>query len=88
MLASIQPIQASFQFGVADTLSLRSIADDLATTATFFWQLGKNIDPDKFVADPASIGNVTIDGKDYQGWDGSNKQAAAICAPKIGVTLQ
>ena len=41
MQASIQPVQV-FNFGVADSVTIRSIHDDLSSSATFWYQLGRN----------------------------------------------
>lgn len=41
MNTKISPVVSSFSFGQADAVSLRSIADNLADSATFFWQLGR-----------------------------------------------
>jgi hypothetical protein len=43
MLTKILPVQSSFAFGLADCVSLRSVSDNLATSATFLWQLGNLI---------------------------------------------
>lgn len=49
MYSTIKPIDL-FKFGSADTLLLRSNSDDLATSATFFWQLGRMVTPDPILA--------------------------------------
>ena len=43
MLIKIVPVTSSFQFGQADTVAIRSIADNLTTSAAFFWQLGRTV---------------------------------------------
>lgn len=43
MLTKIVPVLSSFSFGNADTVLLRSVADNLTTSATFFWQLGRTV---------------------------------------------
>jgi hypothetical protein len=43
MITQIVPVLSSFSFGNADTVLLRSVADNLTTSATFFWQLGRTV---------------------------------------------
>jgi hypothetical protein len=43
MITKILPVISSFAFGNADAVLLRSVADNLTTSATFFWQLGRTV---------------------------------------------
>lgn len=46
MIVPITPVSSSFKFGTATHLLLRSVSDDLETSAIFFWQLGKLVTPE------------------------------------------
>lgn len=99
MLTKIQPVTSSFAFGIADTLQLLSTSDDLVTTATFSYQLGKMFQqvqaagtdvppPIVFIGDKTSSGSVTIAGADYQGWTGGNDAVPALVISQIpGIKL-
>lgn len=56
MLSKIVPVLSSFVFGQSDTLYLRGVSDNLTTSATFFFQLGKMVTP------PPTVSTVTVDG--------------------------
>jgi hypothetical protein len=44
--------------------------------------------PDRFVGADGVIGNVTIEGDGYKGWDGSNDAALKFCLPQIEGSLE
>lgn len=85
MIIPIDPVISSHPFGAADQVRVRSIADDLKTRATFFWQLGKLDSEGEFVGDESGTGNVILEGADYAGWSGANDEIPALLLPLIGL---
>ena len=79
----IKPIQAK----VTDVLNcnwlgLKSIADDLKTSCTVYFQ---------FILEDKSIsfdGNITVDGEDYKKWDGTAEKLFAIVGKKLKVEFE
>jgi hypothetical protein len=87
-MKAIQPVQIWTPSGdkSAEFLSARIINDDLATSATFYWELLAK-DDEGNAAGQLSQGNVTMSGEDYQNWDDSNDTAYQFVAGQIGVVI-
>lgn len=73
----------------ANTFNLILINDDLATSATFYYQLiAKSEDEEGNVStEQLADGNVGMSGEDYQNWDDSNDGAYSYCAEKLNLTI-
>ncbi len=76
---------------VAEQFTLRSINDDLETSATFYYELKEAVVVDEEGASSGgavlSVGNVAMDGQDYIDWDNSNEQAYAYIAGKLNLVI-
>ena len=90
-MKSIQPVQVwkNGEEKQANTLNLILINDDLATSATFYYQLiASTLSEDGIVATEQLVdGNVGMSGEDYQNWDDSNDSAYSYCAEKLNLTI-
>lgn len=79
----IQPVNVWYkgEEKVATILQSKIIDDDMATSATFYYQL--------LSEDGQSLngGNVGMDGQDYIDWDNSNDQAYQYIAGKLNLTI-
>jgi hypothetical protein len=64
----------------ANELDARIIYDDLATSATFYYEL-------KDSSMTLSVGNISMDGQDYEDWDNSNSEAYVYIASKLNLTI-
>lgn len=96
-MAKIQPVSIWKDGSVktAEEFVLRIIADDLATSCTFYYEL-KEADVTSQDADGndvvtagsvLSVGNESMSGSDYSSWDGSNEDAYSFVAGKLNITL-
>lgn len=92
-MAQIQPINIwkDGQVKTASQFTLRIIADDLATSCTFYYEL-KEADSVDSEGNPIygavlSVGNESMSGSDYTSWDGSNGAAYSFVAGKLNITL-
>jgi hypothetical protein len=87
MGVNIQPVSiwANGQSKEASELDARIIYDDLATSATFYYELKEVVDGVSGAA--LSVGNVGMDSEDYQNWDNSNEQAYIYIAGKLNLTI-
>lgn len=85
-MKSIEPIQVwkNGEEKQANTLSLVLINDDLATNATFYYQL---IASEEGASEQLADGNVSMSSEDYTNWDGSNDAAYSFCAGKLNLTI-
>lgn len=92
-MKSIQPVQIwkNGESKSASVLSAILINDDLATSATFYYQLkeGDSQDAEGNVISGQSLadGNVSMSGQDYQDWDDSNDGAYAFIASQLNLTI-
>jgi hypothetical protein len=90
-MKSIQQVQVwkNGEEKQANTLSLVLINDDLATNATFYYQLiASTLGEEGVVAiEQLADGNVSMSGEDYQNWDDSNDGAYTFCAAKLNLTI-
>ena len=93
MGVNIQPVSIwnNGQSKQASELDARIIYDDLATSATFYYELKEAIVHDENgVASGGlvlSVGNVAMDGQDYIDWDNSNDQAYVYIASKLNLVI-
>ena len=73
----------------ANMFNLTLINDDLATSATFYYQLlASSQDEEGNVSSEMLVdGNVGMSGEDYQNWDDSNDGAYNYCAGKLNLTI-
>lgn len=92
-MAQIQPVSIwkDGQVKTASEFTLRIIADDLATSCTFYYEL-KEADSVDGEGNPIygavlSVGNESMSGQDYQNWDGSNTAAYSFVAGKLNIVL-
>lgn len=68
----------------AEVFSLRSIGDDLATTATFYYELRATD------GEVLTSGNLVIEGADYTAWNGNpdiNTEAYNWAATELNLTI-
>lgn len=73
MAKQIQPVNVwvNGEVKVAEWLSMRSINDDLETSATFYYELCENtVDENQNNVKGSAVanGNLTMSGQDYQDW--------------------
>jgi hypothetical protein len=87
MGVNIQPVSIwnNGQSKQASELDARIIFDDLATSATFYYELKEVLEEGSGAA--LSVGNVAMDGQDYIDWDNSNEQAYSYIAGKLNLTI-
>ena len=73
----------------ANMFNLTLINDDLATSATFYYQLlSSSQDEEGNVSSEMLVdGNVGMNGTDYSDWDDSNDGAYSFCAGKLNLTI-
>ncbi len=86
MGVQIQPVTIwnNGQSKQASELDARIIYDDLATSATFYYELKEVLEESSSVL---SVGNVSMDGQDYIDWDNSNEEAYVYIAGKLNLTI-
>jgi hypothetical protein len=87
MGVQIQPVSiwSNGQSKEASELDARIIYDDLATSATFYYELKEVVDGVSGSA--LSVGNVSMDSEDYIDWDNSNEEAYVYIAGKLNLTI-
>ena len=75
----------------ANFLNAYIVHDNLATSATFYYELVKQVVVDDQPQNtPLTNGNQTVDGEDYINWNQSpdvNEEAYVILAQKLNLTL-
>jgi hypothetical protein len=91
-MAQIQGIQI-WNDGIvktAEQFNLRSIADDLSSSATFYYELkeadvvdGDNVASGQILRN----GNLSMGGAEYNSWDDSNASAYTWAAGKLNIIL-
>lgn len=92
-MAQIQPINIwkDGQVKTASEFTLRIIADDLATSCTFYYELKEadsvDADGNTIGGMVLSVGNEAMNSQDYQDWDGSNSAAYSYVAGKLNIVL-
>jgi hypothetical protein len=93
MGVNIQPVSiwANGQSKQSSELDARIIYDDLATSATFYYELKEaTTHNEEGVASGGmvlSVGNVSMDGQDYIDWDNSNEAAYVYIAGKLNLVI-
>ncbi len=93
MGVNIQPVSIwnNGQSKQASELDARIIYDDLATSATFYYELKEAVVVDEEGASSGgaviSVGNVAMDNEDYQNWDNSNASAYNYIADKLNLVI-
>jgi hypothetical protein len=87
MGVNIQPVSiwANGQSKQASELDARIIFDDLATSATFYYELKEVVEG--VSGSVLSVGNIAMDGEDYIDWDNSNEEAYVYIASKLNLTI-
>ena len=85
-MKAIQPIQVwkNGEEKQANTFNLILINDDLATSATFYYQL---LASDGESSEQLADGNCSMNGEDYQNWDDSNDGAYNYVAGKLNLVI-
>ena len=90
-MKAIQPIQVwkNGEEKQANAFNLILINDDLATSATFYYQLfASSTDAEGNVSsEQLADGNCGMNGEDYQNWDDSNDGAYNYCAGKLNLVI-
>ena len=91
-MKSIQSVSVWFngEEKQATILNASIIADDMATSATFYYQLMESsldADNNPVVGQGLASGNVSMSGEDYQNWDDSNEGAYTFIAGKLNLTI-
>lgn len=90
-MKAIQPVQVwkNGEEKQANAFNLILINDDLATSATFYYQLiASSSDEEGNVStEQLADGNIGMSGEDYQNWDDSNDSAYQYCAEKLNLTI-
>ena len=84
------PIWSNGQSKQASELDARIIYDDLATSATFYYELkevGQDEEGNSVSGAALSVGNVSMDSQDYIDWDNSNEEAYVYIAGKLNLTI-
>ena len=92
-MAQIQPVSI-WKDGAekqAEEMNLRIVADDMATSCTFYYELkeGEQQDADgnPVQGQVLAVGNSSMGGSDYAGWNGSNADAYTYVADKLNIIL-
>ena len=93
-MKTIQPVNVwvNGQQQTANQFSLRIIADDLATSATFYYELlSQTTDAEGAVTNTSlANGNSSLSGAEYDAWGDSsniNDEAYVLIAAKLNLTL-
>ena len=97
-MANIQPVQiwSNGSLKTAEVFILRSIADDLETSATFYWEMKEadSQDPDgnPISGSVLANGNLGMSGQDYQDWGNQsgtniNTWAYEWAADQLNITI-
>jgi len=94
-MANIQPksLWVGGQEKTASVLNLRSISDDLATSAHFYWELKEAdvvVDEETTQGQVLQCGNLAMSGEDYQLWNGAldiNTEAYNWAAVQLNLIL-
>ena len=73
----------------ANAMGLILINDDLATNASFYYQLlaSSTDDEGNVSSEQLADGNCSMSGEDYQNWDDSNDGAYNYVAGKLNLTI-
>jgi hypothetical protein len=94
-MKAIQPVNIwiNGEQKVANQFNLRIIADDLSSSATFYYELINQTTPaegDDPINTVLANGNSSLSGEEYDTWDESsdvNNEAYVLIAAKLNLTL-
>lgn len=91
-MKKIQPVSiwSNGQSKFAEYFDLRIIADDLQSSATFYYQLQEKVvdEEGNESAGPAlAVGNLSISDPEYDTWDGSNSWAYDWAASQLNIVI-
>ena len=91
-MKSIQSVSVWFngEEKQATILNASIIADDMATSATFYYQLmesSQDEEGNQVVGQGLASGNVSMSGEDYENWDDSNDAAYQYIASKLNLVI-
>lgn len=92
-MAAIQPISI-WKDGSekqASEINLRIVADDMASSCTFYYELKEanqqDADGNEVQGQVLAVGNSSMGGEDYTSWNGSNADAYTYVADKLNIIL-
>ena len=92
-MKQIQPVQI-WKNGESKSTSVLDailINDDLATSATFYYQLkegdSQDAEGNAIIGQSLADGNVGMSGQDYIDWDNSNDGAYAFIASQLNLVI-
>ena len=91
-MKSIQSVSVWFngEEKQATILNASIIADDMATSATFYYQLmesSQDEEGNNVIGQGLASGNVSMSGEDYENWDDSNDAAYQYIASKLNLVI-
>lgn len=91
-MKSIQSVSVWFngEEKQATILNASIIADDMATSATFYYQLmesSQDEEGNQVVGQGLASGNVSMANEDYENWDDSNDAAYQYIASKLNLVI-
>jgi hypothetical protein len=90
-MKTIQPVQiwSNGQVKTASKFDLNIVYDNLESSATFYYQLLEVLVDAEGNESTMSVavGNLTMDGQEYQNWDDSNDSAYVWGAGKLNLTI-
>ena len=93
-MKTIQPVNVwvNGEQKAANQFNLRIIADDLSSSATFYYELiDQTVDPEGNITNTVlTNGNSSLSGAEYDSWDESsdvNNEAYVLIAAKLNLTL-
>lgn len=91
-MKSIQPVSVWFngEEKSANILNASIIADDMATSATFYYQLmesSQDEEGNNVIGQGLASGNVSMNSEEYDAWDNSNDAAYQFIADKLNLVI-
>ena len=91
-MKKIQPVSiwSNGQSKSAEYFDLRIIADDLQSSATFYYQLMEKVvseEGEESAGQALAIGNLSLNGEEYDSWDGSNSWAYDWAASQLNIVI-
>lgn len=90
-MKTIQPVQiwSNGQVKTASKFDLNIVYDNLESSASFYYQLLEVVTDQEGNESTMSVavGNLTMDGQEYQNWDDSNDSAYVWGAEKLNLII-
>ena len=90
-MKTIQPVNVwqNGQVKSATKFDLNIVYDNLESSATFYYQLLEVVTDQEGNESTMSVavGNLTMDGQEYQDWDDTNDSAYIWAAGKLSLTI-